>query len=69
MGSDVVGMSTVPETIAAVHCGMKVLAFAAVTDMCLTDALAVAQIEHILAAASAAQPTTSDVISAMLPQL
>jgi purine-nucleoside phosphorylase len=33
MGADLVGMSTVPETIAANHCGLKVLAFAVVTNM------------------------------------
>jgi len=33
MGADLVGMSTVPETIAANHAGLKVLAFAVVTNM------------------------------------
>ncbi len=33
MGADLVGMSTVPETIAANHAGIKVLAFAVVTNM------------------------------------
>ena len=33
LGADLVGMSTVPETIAANHAGLKVLAFAVVTNM------------------------------------
>lgn len=33
LGADLVGMSTVPETIAANHTGLKVLAFAVVTNM------------------------------------
>ena len=52
MGADVVGMSTVPEVLVAVHAGLKVLGFSIVTDLCLPDALAPVEIEKILAVAA-----------------
>jgi purine-nucleoside phosphorylase len=56
IGADVVGMSTVPEVIVAVHAGMRVLGLSIVTDMCLPDALEPANIERILAVAATAEP-------------
>ena len=37
LGVDSVGMSTIPETIVAHHCGMAVLAFCLVTNLCAID--------------------------------
>jgi purine-nucleoside phosphorylase len=39
IGGDVVGMSTVPEVIVAVHAGLKVLALSVVTNVSLPDAM------------------------------
>ena len=69
LGADVVGMSTVPETIAAVHCGLKTLAFAIVTDRCLPDALEPANIAKIIAAAKGAEPKLTALISKLMPQI
>ncbi|HEX6962021.1 MAG TPA: purine-nucleoside phosphorylase [Lacipirellula sp.] len=56
IGADVVGMSTVPEVIVAVHSGMRVFGLSVVTDLCLPDALKPADIDEIIAYANAAQP-------------
>src|SRR5690606_14012716 len=55
IGADVVGMSTIPEVLVAVHAGLRVLGFSIVTDMCLPDALEPVKIEDILAVANEAE--------------
>jgi purine-nucleoside phosphorylase len=55
IGADVVGMSTVPEVIVAVHAGLRTLGVSVVTDMCLPDALEPASIADIIATANAAE--------------
>jgi purine-nucleoside phosphorylase len=68
MGADVVGMSTVPEVIVAVHAGLRVLGLSAVTDMCLPDALEPANIETILRHAAAAEPKLRMIVRGVLAQ-
>ena len=55
IGADVVGMSTVPEIIVAVHSKMRSLGFSAVTDMCLPDALEPVSLPEILKVAAEAE--------------
>jgi len=62
IGADVVGMSTVPEVIVAVHSGMRVLGLSIVTDMCLPDALKPAVLEEILAIARTAEPKLRKIV-------
>ena len=69
IGADVVGMSTVPEVIAAVHGGMRVLGIAIVTDMCLPDALAPADIGHIIAVANEAEPKLTALVKAVVQKM
>jgi purine-nucleoside phosphorylase len=64
IGADVVGMSTVPEVIVAVHAGLKVLGISVITDMCLPDALEVASVEKILGVARSAEPKLQTLITA-----
>ena len=69
MGADVVGMSTVPEVIAAVHGGMRVLGLSIITDACLPDALEPASLEQILATASSAEPHLTTLVEGVLESL
>jgi purine-nucleoside phosphorylase len=69
LGADVVGMSTVPEVIVAVHQGMKVLGFSIITDQCLPDALEPAELSQILAVAGAAEPKLTRLVTTLVPQL
>ncbi|RYZ26899.1 MAG: purine-nucleoside phosphorylase [Sphingobacteriales bacterium] len=56
VGADVVGMSTVQESIVAVHMGMKVLAISVVTDMGIRNDDSVITHEEVLQAAQEAEP-------------
>jgi purine-nucleoside phosphorylase len=66
IGADVVGMSVVPEVLAAVHAGLKVFGIAIVTDMCLPDALKPAKLEHILAVARRAEPKMTRLVAELI---
>jgi purine-nucleoside phosphorylase len=69
IGADVVGMSTVPEVIVAVHGGMRVLGVTIVTDRCLPDALEPVSVEKIVAVASGAEPKLTALVSGVLERL
>jgi purine-nucleoside phosphorylase len=66
IGADVVGMSTVPEVLVAVHAGMKVLGFSIITDMCMPDALEPVRIEEIIAVANLAEAKLRTVVTGVL---
>lgn len=68
-GADVVGMSTVPEVIIAVHGGMRVLGISVITDRCLPDALSPTTIEEILAVAARAEPRLTALVRGVVEQL
>jgi purine-nucleoside phosphorylase len=69
MGADVVGMSTVPEVIVAIHAGMRVLAVSIITDLCLPDALEPAVIGRIIATAQKAEPALTDLFSGIVERV
>jgi purine-nucleoside phosphorylase len=69
IGADVVGMSTVPEVIVAVHAGMRVFGLSVVTDMCLPDTLKPADIHEIIAIANSAQPKLRALVLGVLAHI
>ncbi len=56
IGADAVGMSTVPEVIAARHMHMPVFAVSVITDMCTPDRIKKVALSDILEAAAKAEP-------------
>jgi len=65
-GADAVGMSTVIEVIQAVHCGMEVLAIAAITNRNDPDDYRSTSIEEIIANADRAGPTIASIFRGAL---
>ncbi len=66
IGAVAVGMSTVPEVIVAVHCGLPVVGFSIITDLCCPDSLEPANIEQIIANANAAEPNLRTLVTKLL---
>jgi len=69
IGADVVGMSTVPEVIVAIHGGMRVLGISIITDQCLPDALEPASVEKIIAVAARAEPNLTSLVCGVLERV
>ncbi len=69
VGGDVVGMSTVPEVIVAVHGGMQVLGISIITDLCLPDALEPASLEKIIGVAARAEPHLTSLVTGVLERM
>ncbi|MHC4598301.1 MAG: purine-nucleoside phosphorylase [Planctomycetota bacterium] len=66
MGADLVGMSTVPEAIAAVHAGLRVACVLAVSDLCLPDALQPADVPKIIAIGAETEPRIARVFERLI---
>jgi purine-nucleoside phosphorylase len=54
IGADAVGMSTIPEVIAGVHCGLRILGLSAISNVNRPDCMEPAPIEVVLANAAIA---------------
>ena len=69
IGADVVGMSTVPEVIVAVHERMRVLGVSIITDLCIPETLQPARLEDIIAVAGGAEPALAQLVRGVLERL
>ena len=69
IGADVVGMSVVPEVLAARHGGLRVLAIAVVSDACIPEELKPATVEELLRVAAAAEPQLTALLQGVIVRL
>ncbi len=69
IGADAVGFSTVMESIAAVHAGMRVLGLSTITNINDPDHPAPASVAAIVAAANRAAPSLNRLIEAVVAQI
>ncbi|UCE05974.1 MAG: purine-nucleoside phosphorylase [bacterium] len=69
IGADVVGMSTIPEDIVAIHSGMKVLGFSVITDACVPEELKPANVPEIIRIAKEAEPKLTLLIKKVVEKI
>ena len=65
-GADSVGMSTVPEVIAAVHCGIKVLGISVLSNINLPDSPKTHTLEEIIEVVCKASPVLRKLLHSFL---
>lgn len=69
IGGDAVGMSTVPEVIAAIHSSMRVFAASIITDLGVEGHVEKITHEEVLAAANEAAPKLAALVAGMIQRL
>lgn len=69
IGADAVGMSTVPEVIAAVHAGLDTVALSLITDACDPDDLKPIDIPEIMRVAGEAEPKIAQLVRALVGEI
>ena len=69
IGADAIGLSTIPENLAAVHMGMKVLGISIITDNCYYETVRAANVAEIIRIAGETEPKVSLLVSQLIEQL
>ena len=69
LGADVVGMSMVPEVLAARHLGLRVLAVTVVSDACIPEDLRPADLEELLRIAAETAPHLTRLLTGVIRRL
>jgi len=68
IGGDVVGMSTVPEVLVAVHAGLRVLAISTVTNECRPDTPTATSGEEVVAIGASAEHKVRAIVLGVLAE-
>lgn len=69
IGADAIGMSTVPENLAARHMGMNVLGISIITDACYYETVRAANIAEIIRVANETEPKVAFIVSQLIEQM
>ncbi len=69
IGADLVGMSTVPETIVARHAGLRVLGFSVITDMGTPEQLKPVDLATVLRVAGEAEPRLTTLVTEVIKRI
>jgi len=69
IGADLVGMSTVPETIVARHAGLRVLGFSVITDLGIPEKLKPVDLATVLRVANETEPKLSALVAEVVRRI
>lgn len=69
IGADAVGMSTVPEVIAAVHAGLRILGISVISNVHLPDVMAPFAIEAVIDTVARTEPQLVELLLGVLKEI